>query len=40
MVKKLVLVHCLKIIAQRALMKSGPGGLLPVEIPGILKYML
>jgi hypothetical protein len=31
---------CLKIIAQRTLMKSGPRGLLPVEIPSILKYML
>src|SRR5258708_3519416 len=28
--------RCLEIIAQRTLMKSGPGGLLPVEIPSIL----
>ena len=36
MVKELVLVRCPKIIAQRTLMKSGPRGLLPVEIPSIL----
>jgi hypothetical protein len=28
--------RCLEIIAQRTLMKSGPRGLLPVEIPSIL----
>ena len=28
--------HCLEIIAQRTLMKSGPRGLSPVEIPSIL----
>src|SRR5258705_117773 len=35
-VKKLVLVAALKSFAQRTLMKSGPRGLLPVEIPSIL----